>query len=180
MSPVERRTSSSTTTAVLIGIAAVVASVGLIWFMINLANQSGDTVQVRLGDDRFDAGHVSDRADSIAKAGPVLWPDVAGRSRDIYLQHLGDDVDEGWTAFSAQAVGKPRDCFLEWEADSGEFADCDGDRFPADGDNPALTSYPVTIEDGRLIIDLNAEFRDQDEDPADDEPELPSSGEARN
>lgn len=168
MSPVERRTSSSTTTAVLVGIAGVVASLGLMWFMINLANQGGDRVQVRLGDDRFDAGHVDDRADSIARGGPVLFPDVAGRSRDIYLQHLGGEVDEGWTAFSAQATGKARDCFLQWQADEEVFEDCDGDRFPADGDHPALTSYPIAIEDDRLIVDINAEFRDQADDPDDD------------
>lgn len=162
MSPVEQRTSSSTTTAVLIGIAGVVAAIGLMWFMVNLANQGGDSVQVRLGDDRFDAGHLDDRAESIAKDGPVLWPDVAGRSRDIYLQHLGDDPETGWSAFSAQAAGKPRDCFLQWLADDEEFEDCDGDRFPADGDHPLLTSYPITIDDDRLIIDLNAEFRDQE------------------
>lgn len=160
MSPVERRSRSSTTTAVLIGIAGVVVAVGLVVLMVNLASQGGDAFEVRLGDDRFDAGDIFDRADSIERDGPVLFPDVAGRSRDIILQHLGDEPEEGWYALSAQAAAKPRDCILEWEADAGEFVDCDGDRFPADGDDPALTRYPVTIEDGRLLVDINFEFRD--------------------
>src|SRR5690606_14248771 len=152
-SPVERRSSSATTTAVLIGIAGVVAGLGLVWFMVNLAGEGTDSVQVRLGDDRFDAGHVEDRADSIDDGGPVLFPDVAGRSRDIYLQHLGDEPDEGWLAFAAQATGKARDCFLQWQPDDSEFEDCDGDRYPADGDHPQLTPYPVTVEEGRIYVD---------------------------
>lgn len=164
MSPVERRSSSATTTAVLVGVAGVVAGLGLVWFMVNLAGQGTESVQVRLGDDRFDAGHVEDRANSIDKGGPVLFPDVAGRSRDIYLQHLGDEPEDGWVAFAAQATGKARDCFLQWQADDDEFEDCDGDRYPADGDVPLLTSYPVTVEDGRIYVDLNAEFRDEADD----------------
>jgi hypothetical protein len=181
MSPVERRSSSATTTAVLVGIAGVVAGLGLVWFMVNLASQGTESVQVRLGDDRFDAGNVDNRADSIADGGPVLFPDVAGRTRDIYLQHLGDEPDEGWSAFSAQAVGKPRDCFLQWQADTADFEDCDGDRYPADGDHPSLTSYPVSVEDGRLFVDLNAEFRNQDgegDEGEDDDDGLIRSGES--
>ena len=167
MSPVERRTRSSTTTAVLVGIAGVVAAVGLVVLMVNLASQGGEAFEVRLGDDRFDAGDIYDRADSIERDGPVLFPDVAGRSRDIILQHLGDEPDEDWYALSAQAAGKARDCILEWEADSGEFVDCDGDRFPADGDDPALIRYPVAIEDDRLLVDINFEFRETRNDEED-------------
>ena len=171
MSPVEKRSSSSTTTAVLVGIAGVVAGLGLVFLMVNLASQGGDSFEVRLGDDRFPAGQVDNRAASVASGGPILFADVAGGSRDIYLQHLGAEPDEGWYAFSAQPIGKARDCFLQWDESSGDFTDCDGDRFPADGDDPRLTSYPVAIEDGDLFVDLNFEFRDQDGDDEDGEDE---------
>ncbi len=169
MSPVERRTRSSTTTAVAVGLAGVVAGVGLVILMVNLASRGTESFEPRLGDDRFNAGVVLDRAASIERQGPVLFPDVAGRSRDLVLQHLGGDPDEGWYALSAQAAGKPRDCVLVWQEDDEEFEDCDGDRFPADGDDPAITRYPVSIEDGELWVDLNFEFRDQDDDDESDD-----------
>ena len=169
MSPVERRTRSSTTTAVLVGIAGVVAGLGLVIFMVNLASRGTESFEPRLGDDRFNAGVVTDRAASIEREGPVLFPDVAGRSRDLILVHLGDEADEGWFALSAQAAGKPRDCVLEWQPEAEAFEDCDGEVFPADGDHPAITSYPVTIEDNRLWVDLNFEFRDIDDSDCDDE-----------
>jgi hypothetical protein len=168
MSPVERRSSSATTTAVLVGVAGVVAGLGLVVLMVNLASRGTESFEVRLGDDRFAAGGVERRVASIEDGGPILFSDVAGGSRDIILNHLGAEPDEGWYAFSAQPAGKARDCFLQWQADDGDFEDCDGVRYPADGDDPALTRYPVAIEDGELFVDINFEFRDR---AGTDEPE---------
>jgi hypothetical protein len=161
MSPVERRSSSATTTAVLVGLAGVVAGLGLVILMVNLASRGTESFEVRLGDDRFSAGGVERRADSIERDGPILFSDVAGGSRDIILQHIGAEPDEGWYAFSAQPAGKSRDCFLRWQADVAQFEDCDGVLYPADGDDPALARYPVAIEDGELFVDINFEFREQ-------------------
>ncbi|MBK5223131.1 MAG: hypothetical protein JJE52_09700 [Acidimicrobiia bacterium] len=165
MSPVERRTSRSTTTAILVALAGVVAGLGLVLFVVNLASRGGEDVKINIGDDRFHAGSAEQRAQTIDEGGPILFADVAGGDRDILLQHLGDDPQSGWLAFAAAAPGKPRDCFLQWQAETGDFADCDGDRFPADGEG--LTTYPVAIEDGDLVVDVNAEFRDDEEAPAD-------------
>lgn len=162
MSPVERRSSSATTTAVLVGVAGVIAGLGLVVLMVNLASRGTESFEVRLGDDRFAAGGVERRAASITDGGPILFSDVAGGTRDIILNHIGDEPDEGWYAFSAQPAGKSRDCFLQWQADDRDFEDCDGDRYPADGDHPALTRYPVAIEEGELFVDINFEFRDSD------------------
>jgi hypothetical protein len=159
MSPVERRSSSATTTAVLVGVAGVVAGLGLVVLMVNLASRGTESFEVRLGDDRFAAGSVTNQAASVERGGPLLYPDVAGGSRDLIVNHVGAEPDEGWHAFSAQPIGKPRDCFLQWQADEGEFVDCEGDRYPADGDHPDLTRYPVAIEDGNLFVDINFEFR---------------------
>ena len=164
MSPVEKRGSRSTTTAVLVALAGVVAGLGLMLFMINLASRGGETVEVRLGDDRFDAGFADGpqgRAAAVAEGGPILFADVAGGDRDLILQHLGDDPLSGWYAFAAAAPGKPRDCFVQWQADEQVFEDCDGDEYPADGEG--LTTYVVAVEDGRLLIDINADFREDDE-----------------
>ncbi|HSL59599.1 MAG TPA: hypothetical protein VK866_17255 [Acidimicrobiales bacterium] len=180
MSPVERRSSTATTRAVLVGVAGVVAGIALVLFVVNLADSGSERFEIRLGDDRFDAGDAASRAASIDAGGPILFSDLAGGSRDILLQHLGDDPEAGWHAFAAQPPGAPRDCVLQWQADAGEFVDCEGDVWPADG--TGLPSYPVTIEDGGLLVDLNAEFREVDDDvegdeePAGDDPVI--SGDA--
>jgi hypothetical protein len=163
VSPVEKRGSRSTTTAVLVALAGVVAGLGLMLFMVNLASRGGESVEVRLGDDRFDAGFADARADAVADGGPILFADVAGGQRDIYLQHIGDDPLTGWYAFAAVAPGKARDCFVEWQRDDELFEDCDGDTFAPDGEG--LTAYVVAVEDGRLLIDINADFREDDEEP---------------
>lgn len=169
MSPVERRTTRSTTTAIVVGIAGVVAGIGLVFFVVNLAGRGGEDLQIRIGDDRFEAGSAEGRADSIAEDGPILFPDVAGTTRDIYLQHIGDDVEAGWLAFNAVAPGKARDCFLQWQADTEDFVDCDDDRYPADGGD--LPSYPVAVEDGELFVDINAEFREDGDEGTTEEDE---------
>ncbi|QGG93925.1 hypothetical protein [Actinomarinicola tropica] len=168
MSPVERRTSRATTTAIVVALAGVVAGLGLVWFVVSLAGSGGDNVEIRLGDDRFPGGPAASRADTIADGGPILFADVAGGSRDILLHHVGEDAESGWYAVGAAPIGKERDCVLQWQADDAEFEDCDGDRFAID--DPGLASYPVTVEDGQLFVDLNAEFREEDEAPADDSP----------
>jgi hypothetical protein len=171
VSPVERRTSRSTTTAIVVALAGVIAGLGLVWFVVNLAGSGGENVQINLGDERFPAGPVegeNGRAATIAEGGPILFADVAGGSRDILLHHVGDDPATGWFAVGAAPLGKPRDCTLTWQAEDEVFEDCDGDRFAVD--DPGLASYPVTVEDGRLFVDLNAEFRQDDEAPAAEEP----------
>lgn len=168
MSPVERRTSRSTTTAIVVALAGVIAGLGLVWFVVNLAGSGGENVQINLGQERFDAGPAASRAGTIAEGGPIGFADLAGGSRDILLHHVGDDTETGWFAVGAAPIGKARDCQLIWQAEDEVFEDCDGDRFAVD--DPGLASYPVTVEDGRLFVDLNAEFREDDEAPAAEEP----------
>src|SRR5690606_24395042 len=94
----------------------------------------------------FDAGGTERIAAEIADRGPILYSDVAGGTRDLYLNHLSDDVTEGWVAFAAQQPGAARDCFLEWQADEEQFVDpCDGSTFPPDGEG--LPQFPVYVED---------------------------------
>jgi hypothetical protein len=41
---------------------------------------------------------------------------------------------------------------VNWVAGDEVFEDCDGRRYPPSGEG--LRQYPVTVEDGRLRIDL--------------------------
>ena len=124
-------------------------------------------VDVKLGDEQF-SGQDADRlAAEIADNGPILYPDTAGGERDIVVQHLGDDPEQGWIVLAARPPGTPRECTIQSRDrdqpfrlldPDGEVSDaCDGREFPNDGGD--LPTYPVTVRDGRLDIDLNAEDR---------------------
>ena len=109
--------------AVVVGAAGVAVGLALIAAVVWLAGSSGQ-VEVRLGDRDFrdlDAARISAE---IAERGPVLFSDVAGGSRDIILQHRGDDQESGWLAFEARRSGQDRRCFFQWRAgDDGGSGD---------------------------------------------------------
>lgn len=145
---------SKGTKAVVLALGAVLAAVLVGVLVVQTA--PSDPAQVRLGDDEFNAGYteVLARAIDDGDGRPLIFNDVSGGDRDIYVQHLGDVDDEGWSAFETRVPGR-EDCFAEWNADDERFvATCDdGLTFPADGEG--LTAYPTTVNaDGRLIIDL--------------------------
>jgi hypothetical protein len=155
--PVARGARVDARSALVVGASAVVVALVIGGIALYLA--SNDDIQVRLGDDRFQSYVAADAADEISKRGPILFPDPANRGRDIYLQHLGDDPEQGWLAFDARPVGEDRDCFLTWDAQAGELVDngeCSTElRFPADG--RGLRQYPAVVnEDGKVVVDLNA------------------------
>ena len=101
---------------------------------------------------QFVLGKATDYARTIARDGPLLFPDPQGRSRDIYIQHLGEDA---WLAFEARVSGAPRQCVLKWEQGARRFVDpCDGRVFPPDG--AGLVSFPTTVnDDGKVVVDLS-------------------------
>ena len=153
MSPVKRSTRPSAAAVLALAVAAVIGGIAIAVGVILLASSGG--VEVRLGDERFEAGQVESIASAIERGGPLLYSDVGGGSRDIIVQHLGATPDSGWHAFDARPPGAPRDCFLEWQSDDGDFRDtCTGVRYRADGEG--LVSYPTLVEEGRLVVDLNA------------------------
>ena len=142
------------TKAVVIAVVAVVAGLGVGWLVLQLA--SSGQADINLGEDEFNAGFTEVLADAIAEGDgqPLIFSDVSGGDRDIYVQHLGTDEDEGWAAFETRVPDR-EDCFAEWDLATGQFvATCDAElTFPADGEG--LTSYPTNVNaDGRLIIDL--------------------------
>lgn len=163
MSPVQSSTSTRSLVLAAVGLTIGIVAV-LALFVVAIPSLTEDgRVQVNLGDERFAAGRAEARATTIAEGGPILFPDVAGGQRDIYLQHLGDDPEAGWLAFDARRPGQGQDCTLVWRPDEGDFEDpCDGSVVPPDGEG--LVAYPVELDDeGNLTIDLNAAARDQAE-----------------
>lgn len=103
----------------------------------------------------FSVGSTDRLAAEIDDRGPFLLPDASpAHQRDLYIQHLGKDLDLGWWALGALAPGQTdRECFVVWTGD--EFEDpCTGKTYPPDGDG--LTKYANRVTDGTLYVDLSA------------------------
>ena len=147
------------------GRAALVALVGVVVLfgtlgLITLTLKDRNSPDLQLGDQTFKAGRAEALAGRIAETGPRLYADVSGRKdRDMILQHIGDDPDSGWFAFLAAPIDKPRDCTWEWQADEEQFrARCDRSlTAPADGQG--LPQFEVTVRNGQVDVDLNADAR---------------------
>ena len=150
MSPVAR-SQGHTGRALLVAGAGVVLALGIALGMAALANRG--TVDVRLGSDTFAEQDAEAAAERVAEEGPILYADTAGGDRDIVLQHLGDDPEEGWVALAARPPGAARACTIQWDTDDQVFR-------LLDADGEGLPSFPVTVRsDGRLDVDLNAADR---------------------
>ena len=147
-----KRPKPSPTALVVAGVLAVVLAIGVAWVVIEIANRTGGN---NLGDDTFDL-NAAFMARAVERDGPVLFQDLLGGNRDIYVQHLGDHPREGWRAFRATAPGADRRCTLVWDADEEVFRDerCGtGAVFPADG--AGLEQYRAEVEGAnKLVIDL--------------------------
>ena len=167
MSPVaKRRGGGHTGRAVAVAVVGVVVALGVAFGVATLASR-GD-VEVRLGDDRFNAGNVDNLARIIEDDGqPILFPDPANFSRSIYVDHTGDSPDIGWVALSA-FVPEQTECTLTFDPEAGAFViddnqpdACDRDTtYPRSG--AGLRIFSTEVVDGRLLINLQDQDAPQD------------------
>ena len=170
--PVARGPQMNARSAVLVGLTGIVIAVVLGGGVLFLASQGGD-VEIKLGDADFDAGQIGRISEEIDDRGPILYSDVAGRSRDLILQHLGDDPEVGWVAFEARPIGEPRDCFFQWDDNAQQFdlvtiagdVECADVKMDERGNlstGGTIDMYPVSIDDDRNVrVDRNFD-RDTD------------------
>ncbi len=120
--------------------------------IVLLANASGDEVKVGNSRLEFDVGPAANRAAEIRRdRTPLLFQDPASFSRPIWVQHLGDSDEQGWTAFDAAVNG----CATKWDKDAATFTDCSGRTYPANGEG--LFGYPVSVRDGEVLVNLHPE-----------------------
>jgi hypothetical protein len=142
---------SKPTALVLSSMLGLVALVLLLLFVVKLLSDSGAS---NLGDETFDA-NASVLAKQVARDGPILFPDLLGKGKDIFVQHVSDDVREGWRAFRATAPGADRTCTLRWDGATRTFRDpCDPTRtYPADG--TGLEQYETSVQgSNKLVVNL--------------------------
>jgi hypothetical protein len=142
------------------GRALIVATVAIVLIVVvaifvALAASRGD-VEINLGDERFNAGSPEKIAKRIAKDDglPALYPDLVGGDRPLYVQHLSEDPDEGWVAFGAFDPEDPS-CLIETDREALILVNaCDeSETYPLSGEG--LRHYPVSVEDGRIYVDVN-------------------------
>lgn len=140
--------------ALLVAGVGVVVALGLA-FLVAQAASRGD-VDINLGDDRFDAGQVESIAEAIEDGGglPLLYQDLVGGGRNLFVQHLDDSPRRGWVAFGAFDPDDPS-CAVVIDREERILVNaCDQDvTYPLDG--TGLRYYPTEVEGNRLIIDIN-------------------------
>lgn len=145
-----------TRAVVVTSLVALVFAGVVVAGVVRFASQRPD--EVNLGDKRFVVGRADRFADRIdEQRTPILFKDplTSRPGRELYVQHLGEDDEEGWLAIEAYAPGQRRlECILDWERDAQRFRDPCSDRtYPGDG--TGLRTYPGTVDDrGAVVIDL--------------------------
>ncbi|WP_420434672.1 hypothetical protein [Candidatus Poriferisocius sp.] len=139
--------------AVIYSVISIALAVGLVFAVVSLAGS--DQIEVKLGDDNFNAGDAEVLAAEIAERGPVPWAPLS-RGRSIWINHVGNNPEKGWFAFDVQSPGASGDCVVDWDADRRLFIDtCDPALvYSATGDG--LTQFGVWLDEGDLFVDVNA------------------------
>lgn len=145
---VRRRSPTAVVTAAVVALCVAAA---LVWSVVRFASQNPD--KANLGDPVFNVGRADRLSREIDERGPFLLQDPLslGRGRNLYIQHLGDDPGTGWSAIEARLPGEPA-CAVTWVRDRKAFVDCRGRRHRPDG--AGLTTYPGTVADGQVRVDL--------------------------
>ena len=149
--PVAKGPSFDLRSAAIFGGVALLAAVVIGFIAIELGRRSNTLV---LGDTSFQSIDAQNLSDEIADSGPVLFPDIASGTRDIWVQHLGETPGDGWTAFDARQPGEGRECSVVWRpADRTFESPCDGTVYPETGEG--LPEIAVFLDVRELIIDIN-------------------------
>ena len=136
--------------AISTGLSLVLSAV-VVWWVVQFAAENPD--KANLGSRAFTVGRADRLAKEVDDRGPFLFQDPlsAGTGRNLYIQHLGDDPDTGWSAIEARLPDDPG-CAVQWDLRQERFIDCREGEHPPDGEG--LRTYAGTVEDNQVVIDL--------------------------
>ena len=127
----------------------IIVAVVLVFVVLAL-NAGGKKVKVGTVSTQVDVGTASDLAARVEKDhAPIGLNDLADGGRPVWLQHTGPDAEKGWTAFDAA----PNGCATTFDREHQQLVDCNGKTYPSDG--TGLARYPVHVDSGHLVLDLN-------------------------
>jgi hypothetical protein len=143
---------SGTRSLVTTAVVALVAS-GLVFLLVAKLTSSPDAKN-NLGDPVFEVGPAS----YFATRTPLLFQALQGAGdRDIYVNHLGPKVKEGWIAFEAHARGEARNCFLRWSPAAKRFTDPCTKRTYGPDPGPDFVHYKTVVgSKGTVVVDFRA------------------------
>ncbi|MGQ0433164.1 MAG: hypothetical protein ACT452_12240 [Microthrixaceae bacterium] len=140
--------------ALLVAGVGVIVALGLT-FLVAQAASRGD-VDIKLGDERFNAGQVESLADAIedGRGLPLLFQDLVGRDRHVFVQHLEQSPRRGWVAFGAFDPDDPSCAVVIDRKAEALVNECDERvTYPLDG--TGLRYYPTEVDGNRLYVDIN-------------------------
>ena len=147
-----RRQPARVRVVVVASLVAVALASAMLVAVVRFASRNPEQVNLGPSVFRFKASRL---AREIEERGPSLHKDPLNRGRELYIQHLGPDPNSGWVAVRAYASRESLECLLRWEAGPRRFVDpCTGRSYPANGEG--LTTYPATVRDGVVSVDLRA------------------------
>jgi|TARA_Y100001970_G_scaffold280972_1_gene390824 hypothetical protein len=139
--------------ATVVGIAGIVAALACLFILLSIS-KSSDSIEIRLGDDDFRGIDALNLSNEISSNGPVLFPDLLGRDRPIWVTHTGTDPQTGWFAFLAQVPKQADSCLTQWDYDNSNFFNsCDPtNKFPPDGTGLQQLTWQVVKGELRILI----------------------------
>jgi len=128
---------------------------GVTWLMATFATERSER-QVVQGARTFVVGQVTDIAESIAKNGPILYPDLRdiNGKRSIVIEHYGTDPLKGWQVYYAYPADKSSDCLVSQIQQSHVFTDCDGRTLKSNQLQKPSDVTPIIEARSTLLIDL--------------------------
>ena len=93
---------------VAVGLAVIAVVFGLLWLIAIVVTHNANESNRRVGADVFEVGRVDRLSDSVARNGPILFPNLVGPAgeRPVGLAHDGASDFEGWRVFSLRPAGR--------------------------------------------------------------------------
>ena len=139
--------------ATVVAVLGIVAALAFLFILLSVS-KSSDSIEIRLGDDDFRGIDAINLSDEISSNGPVLFPDLLGRDRPIWVTHSGTDPETGWFAFLAQIPKQANSCLTQWDSENSNFFNsCDPtNKFPPDGKGLEQLSWQVVKGELRILI----------------------------
>lgn len=139
--------------ATVVGVVGIVAALACLFILLSIS-KSSDSIEIRLGDDDFRGIDAINLANEISSNGPVLFPDLVGRKRPIWITHAGNDPQTDWFAFLAQIPGQADSCIAQWDSNNSNFFNsCNSiNKFPPDGTGLEQLTWQVVKGELRVLI----------------------------
>jgi hypothetical protein len=126
-----------------------------LWLAATIINDRADTTSV-IANKVFEVGKVDTIAKSVAKDGPLLFPDLKSPDglRSIVLDHTGQDPATGWQLYYGYPADRDAKCLVTHEKGKRTFTDCEGRIIKPEELTAPDNVRPIVENRKTLYIDL--------------------------